>query len=336
MRIDVVAADRRHSAGPTVSPVPTIPTTEQLAWAARVAWANADKGIGRLRWRGLHVRDLRGVTDPDAVASGLAEHLRVATRDGRIRSVATVLDPAIEILNDQLVSYAGYQQADGSILGDPRHLELTTLALRAGWPGGRPVDGGRLLPGPFDVLPLLLRVQGGPVIAYELSPERVLEVPLEHPGYAWFAALGLRWYAVPALSRHRLHFTDSLAYPVAFSGFYVAFEMACRELADQNRYNTLPMIARCLGGHEGSRTDGQWLQEAARVLHQAILHSFGRAGMVPPTASARLEIYHRYLPRRKAGPRPMYRPIDALAPAGVTAIPSGLGPSRPGLERAAV
>ena len=318
MRIDVVAADRRNPAGPT------IPTTEQLAWAARVAWANADKGIGRLRWRGLQVRDLRGVTDPDAVASGLAEHLRVATRDGRIRSVATVLDPGVEILNEQLVGYAGYQQADGSILGDPRHLELTTLALRAGWPGGRPVDGGRLLPGPFDVLPLLLRVHGGPVIAYELSPERVLEVNLEHPAYAWFAALGLRWYAVPALARHRLHFTDTLAYPVAFSGFYVAFEMAARELADQNRYNALPMIARCLAP-EGSRTEGFALQEAAHVLHQAILHSFGRAGMVPPTASARLEIYHRYFPRRKTGPRPMYRPIDAPPPSGATAMSLGHG-----------
>ncbi|GAA3396452.1 nitric oxide synthase oxygenase [Cryptosporangium minutisporangium] len=309
MRIEVVAADRRNPAGPT------IPTTEQLAWAARVAWANADRGIGRLRWRGLQVRDLRGVTDPDAVASGLAEHLRVATRDGRIRSVATVLDPGVEILNDQLVGYAGYRQADGTILGDPRHLELTTLALRAGWPGGRPVDGGRLLPGPFDVLPLLLRVHDGPVIAYELSPERVLEVNLEHPGYAWFAELGLRWYAVPALSRHRLHFTETLAYPVAFSGFYVAFEMACRELADQNRYNALPMIARCLGPEGGVSR-----QDAARVLHQAILHSFGRAGMVPPTASARLEIYHRYLPRRKAGPRPVYRPIDAPVPSGATPI----------------
>ncbi|MFI5954209.1 nitric oxide synthase oxygenase [Cryptosporangium sp. NPDC051539] len=328
--IDLVAAERGHLA----PAVPTIPTTEQLAWAARVAWANADKGIGRLRWRGLHVRDLRGVTDPDAVASGLAEHLRVATRDGRIRSVATVLDPSIEILNGQLVSYAGYRQADGSILGDPHHLELTTLALRAGWPGGRPVDGGRLLPGPFDVLPLLLRVHGGPVIAYELSPERVLEVPLEHPAFAWFAALGLRWYAVPALSRHRLHFTEALAYPVAFSGFYVAFEMACRELADPNRYNVLPMIARCLG-REGHPVDGPWLREAARVLQQSILHSFGRAGMVPPTASARLEIYHRYMPRPKSGPRPMYRPIDAPVPSGVTAVPAGLGPARHRLERAA-
>jgi len=316
VRIDVIATDRPSPAGPT------IPTTEQLAWAARVAWANADRGIGRLRWRGLQVRDLRGVTDPDAVASGLAEHLRVATRDGRIRSVATVLDPGVEILNEQLVGYAGYRQADGSILGDPRHLEVTTLALRAGWPGGRPVDGGRLLPGPFDVLPLLLRVHGGPVIAYELSPERVLEVSLEHPAYAWFAQLGLRWYAVPALSRHRLHFTDTLAYPVAFSGFYVAFEMACRELADQNRYNALPIIARCLAP-EGARAEGLALQEAARVLHQAILHSFGRAGMVPPTASARLEIYHRYFPRRRTGPRPVYRPIDVPPPSGATAVPAG-------------
>ena len=302
---------------------PAVPTTEQVAWAAKVAWANADKRIGRLRWRSLQVRDLRGITDPDVVALGLAEHLRIAMGSGRIRSVATVLDPTVEILNEQLISYAGYQQADGSILGDPRHLEVTSLALRAGWPGGRPVEGGRLLPGPFDVLPLLVQVAGGPIIAYDLPAEQILEIELEHPAYPWFAALGLRWYGVPSLARHRLHFSDALAYPVAFSGFSVAFEVAHRDLADPDCYDTLPRIARCLG-LDPSGDGSSWTRQADLVLHQAVLHSFGRRGLVPPTASTRLEIYHRYLPAAERGIRPAYRPIDSPAELFPTPAWSGI------------
>lgn len=299
------------------------PSTGQLEWAARVAWANADKRIGRLRWRGLHVRDLRGVTDPDVVAVGLAEHMRVATRDGKIRSVVTVLDPAVEVLNDQLIGYAGYQQADGTVLGDPRHLEITTLALRAGWAGGRSVDGGRLLPGPFDVLPLLVRVDGGRILAYELPADRVREVTLEHPRHPWFTALGLRWYAVPVLARHRLHLTDTLAYPVAFSGFHIGLEVARQDLADRDGYDTLPTIARCLGLDTRS-TVSLWAEEAELVLRQAVLHSFGRDGMVPPTASVQLEIYHRYLPSAEPGWQPTYRPIDPPARLTRRALPRAL------------
>ena len=336
MKIEVFAPDQRSVVCPSDNvatlpdpppDLPAVPTTEQVAWAARVAWANADKRIGRLRWRSLHVRDLRGVTDPDVVALGLAEHLRAALGDGKIRSVATVLDPVVEIVNEQLVGYAGYQQADGSILGDPRHLEVTSIALRAGWPGGRPVEGGRLLPGPFDVLPLLVRVAGGPIIAYDLPREQVVEVDLEHPRHPWFTALGLRWYAVPSLARHRLHFSDALAYPVVFSGFSVAFEVAHRDLAARDRYDVLPAIARCLG-LDTSNPGSSWTNEAELILHQAILHSFGRRGMVPPTASTRLEIYHRYLPSAEPGMRPAYRPIDA--PAGLA-----LPPARARLEQRA-
>jgi nitric-oxide synthase len=298
---------------------PGSPNTEQLIVAARQAWASADKHMGRLRWRGLQVRDLRGVTDPDLVALGLAEHLRMATSNGRIRSVVTVLDPAVELLNDQLVGYAGYRQADGSMLGDPRHLDITERARRAGWPGGRIVDGGRLLPGEFDVLPLLVRVGGGPVIAYDLPPSRVQEVLLQHPRYPWFAALGLRWYAVPAQARYRLHLTGALAYPVAFSGFSAGFEMARRDLASPLRYDALPTIARCLG-LDTTRPEPSWSEDARHVLDQAILYSFGRDGLLPPTASTRLEIHHRYLPAAEHGQWPAYRPVDDRR--ALTALPS--------------
>ena len=40
----------------------------------------------------------------------------------------------------------------------------------------------------------------GEVKLYELPEAAVWEVPLAHPELRWFAELGLRWHAVPAIS----------------------------------------------------------------------------------------------------------------------------------------
>ncbi|CAB1348067.1 unnamed protein product, partial [Coregonus sp. 'balchen'] len=54
--------------------------------------------------------------------------------------------------------------------------------------------------GLFDVLPLVLQVNGKDPDLYEIPPHLILEVPMEHPQYKWFQDLGLKWYAVPAVS----------------------------------------------------------------------------------------------------------------------------------------
>src|SRR5215471_15470368 len=65
-------------------------TPEELTFAARVAWRNSSRCIGRLYWRTLRVRDRRRVTAADQVAAECVAHLREATNAGRIRPVITV------------------------------------------------------------------------------------------------------------------------------------------------------------------------------------------------------------------------------------------------------
>ncbi|MEU6377113.1 nitric oxide synthase oxygenase [Streptomyces sp. NPDC046909] len=252
-------------------------STEELVFGARVAWRNANRCIGRLYWRSLRVRDLREVRDGEDVAEASAEHLREATRDGRIRALISVFAPdepgrpGPRIWNEQLVRYAGYTRPDGAVTGDPRNAGLTALALRLGWPGG---------PGtPFDVLPLV--VQGGgdeKPACHDLPDDAVLQVELTHPEHTWWRALGLRWHAVPALANMCLEI-GGVCYPAApFNGWYMGTEIGARNLADTDRYDLLPRIAEHLG--LDTRSDRTlWKDRALVELNRAVLHSFDRAGV---------------------------------------------------------
>jgi len=90
-------------------------TPGELAFAARVAWRNSSRCIGRLYWRALRVRDRWQVSAADQIAADCFTHLREATNGGRIRPVITVFAPDApgrpgpRILNSQLVSYAGHR-----------------------------------------------------------------------------------------------------------------------------------------------------------------------------------------------------------------------------------
>src|SRR5690349_24015132 len=115
-------------------------TPGELAFAARVAWRNSSRCIGRLYWRSLRVRDRREVSGAEQIAGECFTHLREATNGGRIRPVITVFAPDAprrpgpRIPNSQLIGYAGHQ-AGGAVIGDPAHLELTRLARELGWRG---------------------------------------------------------------------------------------------------------------------------------------------------------------------------------------------------------
>jgi len=251
-------------------------TSEELTFAARVAWRNSSRCIGRLYWRALRVRDRRAVSAADEVAAECATHLREAANGGRIRPVITVFapdapgEPGPRILNSQLVGYAGYPR-DGAVLGDPAHVAITRLAGDLGW---LPADP----PGRFTLLPLIVQSPGKPLAVFGLPADAVLEVPLRHPSLDWFGELGLRWYAVPVISDMYLE-AGGIRYPAApFNGWYMCTEIGSRDLGDEDRYNQLPQIAARMG----LRTDSPrtlWKDRAVTELNAAVLYSYETSGV---------------------------------------------------------
>jgi nitric-oxide synthase len=300
-------------------------TADELAFGARVAWRNSSRCIGRMYWQSLRVRDRREVTKAPDVAAESVAHLREATNGGRIRPVITSFAPDApgrpgpRICNTQLVRYAGYRTADGTVTGDPSNEDITRLAFGLGWPGGRPA-------GRFDILPLVVQEAGAPLTLHELPADAVLEVGMRHPEFSWFADLGLRWYAVPVISDMYLDI-GGIRYPAApFNGWYMCTEIGSRDLGDTCRYDQLPVVARCMG-LSTARDRTLWKDKAVTELNLAVLHSFSTAGVtisdhhtesvrflqhiareerhgracpadwtwiVPPAASSTTPVFHRY------------------------------------------
>ncbi|GLZ36852.1 nitric oxide synthase oxygenase [Actinokineospora sp. NBRC 105648] len=248
-------------------------TSAELAFGARAAWRNSARCIGRLYWRGLRVRDMRAVRGAEEVAAQCARHLRLATNGGRVRSMITVFAPDApgrpgpRIWNEQLIRYAGYRDP----LGDPRYADFTEAVQGLGWrpPATRSA---------FDVLPLVVSTPDEPARLFPLPPDAVAEVALTHPDHPWFAELGLRWHAVPVISSMRLSI-GGVSYPAApFNGWYMGTEIGARNLADADRYNLLPEVARRLG-LDTSRAATLWRDRALVELNVAVLHSYAEAGV---------------------------------------------------------
>lgn len=249
-------------------------TAEELIWGAKVAWRNASRCIGRLYWRSLTVLDRRRAHTAHEIFSLLVRHLDVAGGGSAIRPVISVFAqarpgrPHARVWNEQLIRYAGYRTAAG-IVGDPRYASFTEAMRAMGWRGRG---------GPFDVLPVVVQTPAEGPRLFELPRRSVVEVPIMHPELAWFERLGLRWHAIPAISNMRLRI-GGVDYPLApFNGWYMGTEIGARNLADSDRYNLLPVVARGLGldtSHEATL----WRDRALVELNRAVLWSFDQAGM---------------------------------------------------------
>jgi nitric-oxide synthase len=248
-------------------------TEAELTHGARVAWRNNMRCIGRLHWQTLVVRDFRHLTSAEDIFQALLEHLRFATNGGKIRSTISIFAPAspgqpgIRIWNPQLIRYAGYRQPDGTIVGDPLHVDLTDAVRMLGWQGGAGT--------PFDRLPVVIQMPGEQPRLFDLPDDVVLEVPLTHPSYPWFAELGLKWHAVPVISNMRLEI-GGISYTAApFNGWYMGTEIGSRDLGDVGRYGVLPVVAKRMG-LEMSGERSLWRDRAVVELNIAVVSSFGR------------------------------------------------------------
>ena len=250
-------------------------TEDELAYGAKVAWRNSSRCIGRVFWESLVVRDLRHLTSAAEIFDAIVEHLQLATNGGNIRSTISIFapdspgQPGIRIWNPQLIRYAGYRQPNGTIVGDPAQTEFTEICQHFGWQG----QGTR-----FDVLPLIIQMPGQKPQWFELPPEVVMEVPIIHPEYDWFADLELKWHALPAVSDWRLEI-GGISYSCApFSGWYMSAEISARNFGDVQRYNLLPVIAERLGLNTRSKRS-LWQDRALIELNHAVLHSFTTCGV---------------------------------------------------------
>lgn len=283
----------------------------ELAFAARVAWRNQARCIGRLYWRSLLVRDCRAVTSVAEMQAELCEHLVVATREGAIRPVMSVFAPVRPghrgplIRNRQLASYAGYREG-GAVRGDPLNSALTAEAMALGWEPPKERTA-------FDLLPWILVDQDGRSTVHPVPPGLVKEVALWHPTLPWFRELGLKWYAVPVVCDlvFRVAGTEYAAAP--FSGWYMGTEIGSRNLADEGRYNLLPVVAEKMGLSTATPRS-LWKERALVELNAAVLHSFAAAGCRIVDHHTASEEFGRFCAMEKAAGREVSADWDWIVP----------------------
>lgn len=275
-------------------------TYEELAYGTQVAWRNASKCVGRIAWNNMVVRDRRHVTDPDEMFRECQEHVKFATNGGNLQITMTVFRPrqpkerwGPRFWNSQLYRYAAYQQPDGSVMGDPANLALTSAIIKFGWQPPEPRS-------PYDILPLVIEVPGQEPKMYHWQPEEVLEVPIEHPTFPEFKDIGMRWYAIPAISNFSVHVGGIHYGCMPFNGWYMDTEIM-RDFLDEYRYNKMEEIAQVLKLNTSSEQT-LWRDRVALELNIAILHSFQKAKvtMVDHQTASRQFLTHD-LREKKAG-----------------------------------
>uniref|UniRef100_A0A8B9GE11 Nitric oxide synthase, inducible n=1 Tax=Amazona collaria TaxID=241587 RepID=A0A8B9GE11_9PSIT len=245
-------------------------TEEELIFAAKQAWRNAPRCIGRIQWSNLQVFDARDCKTAKEMFEHLCRHIQYATNNGNIRSAITIFPQRTDgkhdfrVWNSQLIRYAGYQMPDGSVIGDPASVEFTQLCIELGW---KPKYGR------FDVVPLVLQANGQDPEIFEIPPEIVLEVPMEHPKYEWFKELDLKWYALPAVANMLLEVGGLEFTGCPFNGWYMGSEIGVRDFCDVQRYNILKEVGRRMG-LETNKLSSLWKDRAVVEINVAVLYSF--------------------------------------------------------------
>ncbi|XP_039593239.1 nitric oxide synthase, endothelial-like [Polypterus senegalus] len=242
----------------------------ELIYGARMAWRNAPRCIGRIQWTRLQVFDARDCTSAQEMFEHICSHIKYSTNKGNIRSAITIFPQRrkgrgdFRVWNSLLIRYAGYCMPDGSVIGDPANVEITKICIQMGW---EPRYGR------FDVLPMILQAAGEEPCLFEIPPDLILEVPIIHPRYAWFADLGLKWNALPAVASLLLEIGGLEFTASPFNGWYLSSEIGSRNLCDANRYNILGEVAKHMALDTKTNLS-LWKDQATVEVNIAVLHSF--------------------------------------------------------------
>jgi len=243
----------------------------ELDYGTKVAWRNSNKCIGRLFWRSMEVLDKRSLETIDEVFDALFEHIDFATNGGNIRSTITVfsVNKGIRIWNPQLLGFAGYLQEDDSVIGDSKNVEFTQKCIDLGW---------KAKMGQFDILPLVVKIGEDAPGLREIPKEIITLISIEHPSIEAFKDLNIQWYSTPIISNMTLEVGGIEFLSAPFNGWYMGTEIGARNLADEDRYNLLPTVAKLMGLDIRDK-NSLWKDRALVELNQAVLYSFRKAGV---------------------------------------------------------
>ncbi len=255
-------------------------TFEELEHGAKMAWRNSNRCIGRLFWESLHVFDCRQLSNEDEIAAALFKHIKFASNNGKIRPAISIFRPAhplrpdnhsehIRIWNHQLLRYAGYEQEEGNIIGDPHSVPFTKQCMQLGWSGK---ETG------YDLLPLVIQVNGKQPRMFVIPSDIVLETNITDEEYPSITELGMKWYGVPIVSDMKLEIGGIAYMSAPFNGWYMGTEIGARNLADSSRYNMLPKVAKAMG-LDMKHASLLWKDQALVQLNKAVLQSFKQAGI---------------------------------------------------------
>ena len=205
----------------------------------------------------------------------LCEHIEFSNNGGNIRPAITVFrqrepgkrDP--RVWNNLMLQYAGYEQEDGSVIGDPAAVGITKFCQLLGWKG----RGTQ-----FDFLPMLLSGSDGEPKYYELPKTLCMEVNIKHPTIEAITNLNLKWFGLPGVSSMMFE-CGGLQFPGApFAGWYQGTEVANRDFLDHQRYDLLNTIGEAMG-LDTSSNFSLWKDEVALELNRAVLSSYKEAGV---------------------------------------------------------
>ncbi|QDS69801.1 hypothetical protein FKW77_010440 [Venturia effusa] len=272
-----------------------VQTPEELLCGIQLAWKHSRKCIMRSEYTSLRLRDLRHVTTSSEMGKVLIQGMTEAFNAGNIQPTVFMFPhrrigmTGPQIWNQNILAFAGYVETDGTVLGDPANVKLTTDIIELGW-----------VPPQFrtrwDLLPLVTMAEGDEPFITEIPPSLFPLVKIEHPKHSLaFEKLGLKWVPAPALSRQGFDIGGVQYTAAPFIGWFMDAEIGVRNLADTQRYNCLPDVVVKLGW-ASSKDDFEKLLEYERLallskaqaeLNYAVYWSFSQANVaISDTLSA--------------------------------------------------